>query len=367
MNTPQIAITLPHRESFSPAACGAVALCAREYVAHSRFGGGIVVYGGSSAGGFVGVRYRKIDFDRAWYRSKTKAYCDALVETIKRERVGVVEINNRPVMAVYMLGRVSAPLVLYLHNDPQSMKGAKTPRQRRWLLDHCAAVFCNSAYVQDRFLDGLGGRADNLHLAYPGIELPRVDFHAKEKKFLYCGRMVEEKGSLVFAQALARVLPLLPDWSGVMVGARRQDSKGLSAYERKVVETIRPLGDKVAYLGFRSHAEVMDLFKKAEVAVAPALWDEPFGRTAVEALASGCALVCSDRGGLKEITQGAAVVCKDVNAENLAEAMLGLARDERYRSELQANGLKKAKDFSIEKSAREIDGLLDGIMRGRGI
>ena len=296
MNRQKIAIILPHRERFSSAVCGAVGLCAREYVLHSRFGEGVAVYGGCSEVGFAGVRYRKVGFDKAWYRSGTRAYCDALVEVLGRERAAVVEINNRPVMVQRMQGRVAGAMVLYLHGEDAAVAALVAGSLR--------GGFMQQRVCERSFFGWLGERRREGACGVSGDRTAAGGF-ARERKGVFVLRQNgRREGALPFAQALARVLPLLSDWSGVMVGARRQDSEGLSGYERKIVETLKPLGERVAYLGFRSYAEAMERFQKAHIAVIPSLVNEGFGRAAVEALASGCALVCSYRGGLKEITRG---------------------------------------------------------------
>jgi len=51
--------------------------------------------------------------------------------------------------------------------------------------------------------------------------------------------------------------------------------------------------------------KVIKIYKKTSIAVVCSRWDEPFGRTSLEAAANGCAVIISNRGGLPEtITNG---------------------------------------------------------------
>ena len=52
------------------------------------------------------------------------------------------------------------------------------------------------------------------------------------------------------------------------------------------------------YLGFKKHDEVIKIFKKTSIAVACSRWEEPFGRTSLEASANGCAVIITNKGGL---------------------------------------------------------------------
>ena len=54
----------------------------------------------------------------------------------------------------------------------------------------------------------------------------------------------------------------------------------------------------------------MAIFNKSEIAVVPSRWEEPFGRTALEASSRGCATIISNRGGLTETTDHAVVLNK---------------------------------------------------------
>jgi hypothetical protein len=51
----------------------------------------------------------------------------------------------------------------------------------------------------------------------------------------------------------------------------------------------------------KPHAEVLDAMKRAAFVVCPAIWHEPFGRVAMEALACGTPVLATRMGGLPEI------------------------------------------------------------------
>ena len=53
-------------------------------------------------------------------------------------------------------------------------------------------------------------------------------------------------------------------------------------------------------LGFLNHEKTLNIFKKTSIAVACSRWEEPFGRTSLEASANGCAVIITNKGGLPE-------------------------------------------------------------------
>lgn len=169
------------------------------------------------------------------------------------------------------------------------------------------------------------GRTDHVHVVYHGIDPVKVG--KKEKVIMYAGRLIPEKGALELAKAAAKLLPHYPDWKIAFVGARLGGAQS-TPYAKSVGDTLKPLGKQVVFLGHQPHAKVMKLFSKASIAVVPSIWNEPLGRTAIEALATGCrALVTSGHGGLAEIAGDAGVIVSPVTPDGLALALQGLVED----------------------------------------
>ena len=69
-------------------------------------------------------------------------------------------------------------------------------------------------------------------------------------------------------------------------------------------------------LGFKEHKEVINIYKKTSIAVVCSRWEEPFGRTSLEAAANGCAVIISNKGGLPEtITNG--IILKNLTVNEI--------------------------------------------------
>jgi glycosyltransferase involved in cell wall biosynthesis len=71
----------------------------------------------------------------------------------------------------------------------------------------------------------------------------------------------------------------------------------------------------------------------------------------VEAFASGCPVIISRSGSLPEVAAGAALEADAENVESIAERMSELIADQSVRENLRARGLRRAAEFSWEKSA----------------
>jgi glycosyltransferase involved in cell wall biosynthesis len=99
----------------------------------------------------------------------------------------------------------------------------------------------------------------------------------------------------------------------------------------------------------------MSIQQQASISVAPSLWEEPFGRTVLEAMASGCACLSSRRGGIPEVTGENAILLDDISAEKIATALQKLIDDSEYRTQLQTAGKYYVDNlFNIERQSRKL-------------
>ena len=92
-------------------------------------------------------------------------------------------------------------------------------------------------------------------------------------------------------------------------------------------------------LGFQEHSKVLNIFKKTSIAVACSRWDEPFGRTSLEASSRGCAVIISNRGGLPEtITNG--IIIRNLNQKSVFNSIDNLINNKKNRISLQELSIK---------------------------
>lgn len=366
MTTPKIAIILPPREGFSPSAFGAVSLTIRDFSMHSRFKQQTYTLGIRSEGPtFDDLHYEALPIKRHWYETNTRAYLRAIRERLELMNPSLVEVHNRPHIAMRLTKQTPYPVALFLHNNPQDMKAARTPKQRQALIQSCRIIYCISEYIKMQFLDGI---TDNgrVHVIHGGLDLPN---HAAPKHplILYVGRQTPNKGVLEYARALKRVLAQHEAWQGVIVGGRRHEvSEILSPYEQEIKSVMDSIGERALMCGFLPQEETMACYRDAAIVVVPSLWDEPYGRTALEAMAHGCAVVTSGRGGLAEIVGDAGIMVKDVTPEGLAAAISELIDFPERLSDLQQRAVIRAQDFSIATCTRRLDSVRERIIQQMG-
>jgi glycosyltransferase involved in cell wall biosynthesis len=340
-----VAIVLPHREVFSPGAAGAIAgVVARLAAAPSAHH--VHVLGRGFAGDlFPGIAFHPVD-PGPRLLGVTQSYLLGLLPVLRRLPPGPIEVHNKPDLARW-LARLfpRRPVSLFLHNDPRTMRGSRSPAARRRLLDRLAGVATVSVWLRDALLDGVDPPPRRMpvviHNALDPAALPApLPPGERDRTILFAGRIVPDKAPDAFVAACAQALPQLPGWRAQLVGA---DGFAADGPETGFIRALRPIAAAagVEWLGHLPPDAVLRAMSRAAIVVVPSRWQEPFGLTALEAMMCGAALVCSRRGGLAEIA-GEACVGFDPDRPDAA-GLIALAQDPARLAALAAAGLNRAK------------------------
>jgi glycosyltransferase involved in cell wall biosynthesis len=112
------------------------------------------------------------------------------------------------------------------------------------------------------------------------------------------------------------------------------------------------LQNQVRFLGYCPHDDVPALYRGAACLLFPSLF-EGFGMPVLEAMASGCPVVCSNTTSLPEIAADAALLADPADAEAFADALARVLGDAGLRAELCMRGLRQATRFSWQRHTIE--------------
>jgi UDP-glucose:(glucosyl)LPS alpha-1,2-glucosyltransferase len=362
---PLVAVVLPPREGFGPGRAGAIGLLARRHVATPSFR--TVIIGGPQPGPvFPDVAFQPVQPSLLWPGNINLRFAQAASRMLRRMSPALIEVHNRPEIALRLARRLPhVPVTLLLHNDPQSMRAAGTPAERAILLRRMALVMTSSRYLLDRLLDGLEAPPGSVAVQPNCIDLAELpEPRPRERLILFAGRVVPDKGPDMFVAACSRALPQLLGWRAEIIGADRfSETSPSTAFVRSVRKAAVDAG--VTMVGYLDHPLVLEANARASIAVVPSRWPEPFGLTALEALASGAALITSGRGGLREVAGDAAVYVDPDSPASIADAILRLAKDASLREALGAAGRERARQFDVSVAAERIAALRRQVLAGR--
>jgi glycosyltransferase involved in cell wall biosynthesis len=176
---------------------------------------------------------------------------------------------------------------------------------------------------------------------------------------LYPGRPTLVKGAGVLARAIPLVLAQFPNVEFVFTGGGADDFLRLAALPPSAADHVR-------FLGYLPYDDLPRVFASADLAVAPTYYED-FPIRILESLSSGVPVVASDVGGIHEVVvtgqTGTLVPAGDPKA--LADAVLGLLRDDSYRTRLGANGRQRiVEEFSWQKAGDRTLELYQQIVEG---
>ena len=347
----KIAILLPYKENFSPDYPGAVSLFVNETSIKSKFKKNIVVFGNTNYKKKFKLKYKNIDLFNNPLRSQTKTYVDKFVNLQKKYDFSIIEVHNRPSYIALLKKRLDKKvLALYFHNDPLSMDGSKTIEDRKKLLKSCYKIIFNSNWSKKRFLEGLENKfvnSDKLTVFFQSAKKNNTSILKNKKKWItFVGKLNNAKGYDVFAKTIKKILNRYPDWKAKIIGDEKREKIILKHKNADI-------------LGFLNHEKVLQIFKKTSIAVACSRWEEPFGRTSLEASANGCAVIITNKGGLPETVTNAKILNK-LDVSNLEKTIKKLIENKYLRKKLQKLSLenfylthefitKKIDDFRAEK------------------
>lgn len=337
-----VAIVLPPREIFSPAGAGAIATVARLLAGPED-----VVFGAATPLPPFGAP-RFVPVAPAWgLGGRNARHAAGMLAALRRAGARRVEAHGRADLALALARRLTGARVsLFLHNDPQGLRGLESPSARADAA-RVLRVVCVSGWVRDRFSAGVPGAAPAVLPNPIDIEElpPPLPAAARERVVLFAGRLVADKGADAFVRAWGAVRARCPGWRAVMIGADRYGPDSPQTPFLAALRAAAPAAG-VELTGYLPRPEVLAWLARAAVAVVPSRWPEPFGLAALEAMASGAALIASPVGALPEVVGEAAVWALPDDGEALAAAMAGLAGDAARRQALAAAGMARARAFA---------------------
>ena len=322
----KIGILLPYKENFSPEYPGAVSLFVYETSLRSKYKNNITVFGSTKYKKKFKIKYKNIELFNNPLRSQTKLYVNKFLDLQKEFNFSILEIHNRPSYINILKDKLPNKILsLYFHNDPLSMDGSKTVEDRKNLLKSCYKIIFNSNWSKKRFLNGLENKfvnSEKLVVFFQSAKKNNKSILKNKKKWItFVGKLNTAKGYDVFAKSIKKILNRYPHWKAKIIGDEKREKIILKHKNANV-------------LGFQNHEKVLDIFKKTSIAVACSRWEEPFGRTSLEASANGCAVIITDKGGLPETVTNAKIL-KKLNFKNLEKTIRQLIEKEKIRKKLQ--------------------------------
>ncbi len=333
----KIATILPYKENYTFSKAAAASLWVSDFFKYSKYKKNNYIYGSTDSKDYLTKNYVNIDLKKKnKLFSTTAVYCDSLIKKINNKNFDIIEIHNRPLVFLYLKKNLKCKYIIYFHNDPLSMKGSKKINERIRLLNETDKIVFVSKWVQKRFFIGIDKRLINkTEVVYPSINIDKKRIK-KTKRIVFVGKLNPSKGYDIYRDAIIKILNEFKNWKAFSIG---DESRNKPTINHKNHFEI----------GYLKHKIVLNFLKGSQIAVVPSRWEEPFGRTALEASSRGCATIISNRGGLLETTDHC-IILENINSNELYSQIKKLIVNKKLRNKLQNDGSKYVKHITKENS-----------------
>ncbi len=339
-----IAILLPYKEIYSKNFSGAASIWVKDYLGKSLLTKKTLVYG------YLEKRIKPLtsNFKNLFFKktifSKSKSYAQNFLNDCKNKKFDIIEIHNRAETLNYLIdNNIRSKLIFVFHNNPQEIRGSKLVSQRINILKKTDKILFVSRWTYEKFFEGLPFKSrNNCEIVYPSINPIKKFNNKKKNQIIFAGKLNSSKGYDLFCNTVIKILNKYKHWSAIVVGNEPREKFSFKHPRLKIYPWL-------------PHKDVLKLYYESSISVVPSKWEEPFGRTAMESAAYGCATITSDRGGLPETFDNNLII-KKLTVKNLYKIISNLINNN--------NKLKKVQKTNFENVVHKLDNqvkLIDSI------
>jgi glycogen(starch) synthase len=165
----------------------------------------------------------------------------------------------------------------------------------------------------------------------------------RDYDFVFLGRLVSDKGVDRFINAINATNN---NYTCLIIGdgGDRTDLQAL-------VKNYK-LNDRIHFAGSLSGEVLVSALNSAKTMVIPSIWDEPFGVVALEGMACGCMIACSDKSGLREATGNNAFFFNPNDLSSIVKALeesLSFSPSDAYMHHVKQHLLNHSRSLIAKK------------------
>ncbi len=304
------------------------------------------IYKNFKAGGFSEL-YEDIQHE-------IESYTKNVLRIVKTEKFDIIQANDwitaRAGIAVKKM--TGKPLVITMHSTESDRTiGHPWPaieRQEKSAVQSADAIVAVSERLKGELIKNYGVKPEKISVIYNAIDraefnLPRTN--ERSKIVLYTGRLSPQKGIDHLIRAFKTVTKNDKDALLYIVGEGPE--------LKNLIELSIDLGlsDKVIFLGRVSDEDIDYFYSIARVFVMPSV-SEPFGITALEAIASGTPAIVSIQSGVAELLKNVFKV-DFWDSDQMADMILGLLTYKGINETMSAEAYKELTNLTWKDTANK--------------
>lgn len=215
------------------------------------------------------------------------------------------------------------------HNLDGSINFLERIKLRLMRFTHVAA--CSMFVLREIGLQGVV-----IHSPYNHFLFRQIEGILRKDDLVFLGRLVSDKGVILLLQALEllRSEGLTPHLTIIGDGEER-DVLEKYTYDNQLTR-------QVTFKGTMKGIDLVQELNRHKVLIAPSIWDEPFGKVALEGLACGCNVVVTNSGGFPEAAGPTGILFEKNNIKDLAQKIkISLQKENNSERKLIEDHLRK--------------------------
>lgn len=181
-------------------------------------------------------------------------------------------------------------------------------------------------------------------------ELFQFPIEERNNTICFVGKLTILKGMLTFAPALKKILHANPSYNAVLIGRDEPISETYPSMKAWMVELFGSVANRIQFTGPLSSNNVKIQLGKCAIVVIPSLW-ENYPTVVLEAMAAGCAVAASKRGGIPEIIENfkTGILFNPVKIDSIVASVQYLIDHSQNRIEMAFAGREMIKRRNAEE------------------
>jgi glycosyltransferase involved in cell wall biosynthesis len=175
----------------------------------------------------------------------------------------------------------------------------------------------------------------------------RERFQVRGPFILAVGDLQPRKNHVGLIRAFERLVRAYPQFKHELVVAGKET---WFAEQVRAAAKASGVENRIRFCGFVTDPELLNLYNASDLYILPSYY-EGFGLPALEAMAAGTAVVCSNTTALPEVVDGAAILFDPYAVDEIVRAMADVLLDAELRGRLERLGLQRAAHFNWQTCA----------------
>ena len=192
MKKHRIAILLPYKDHFTHLKAGSASIWVKDFNKNTTYKNQITIFGNANnLNNLIDKKnYINLPVSELNFAGKNASYVDEFIKHYHKNKFRLIEVHNRPSYIHQILkNNVKSNLVLIFHNNPLSLGGSKTLKERDGLLNTCEKLIFVSHWVKEKFFEKFEKKNHpKCEIIYPSIN--------RLKKFPKKSNVISFVGSL---------------------------------------------------------------------------------------------------------------------------------------------------------------------------